>query len=701
MWVPALLALACSSCVIAEPNELEDASWGGVVRASNDFGLSLYTTLANGSDGNLLFSPWSLSRVLTMVLLGARNETAAELSRALALDSVGDAHVALAAQRKQAEQLGKSDELATTSMALTRVGDPVSAEYLANLDRYLDDGGVMQVDFSRADELLSRVNGEVSRLTGGRIRDALRRSPDPLSKLLLLNAVHFKSVWAKAFNPNDTFDGIFRGATRNTPTRMMAAKGKFRLSYDGAAYVLELPYTGDSSLVVALPRNRFQKDLEDVELRLPELLTAPPAELRSLELELPALLRNSTVRRRHNSHDAMERCAVVALLLVVAAADREAVSRASNALGLSLYRELAESDSKGGNVFLSPVSVAAILGMVQLGARGRTRQELDKALAGGSNKLGKASGDDLAAGFGQLLKDLRAEKGYDLRIASAVFIASGLPIFERYKKDLDKHFGSGIYSADFAGNGREAAQDVNNWVRDMTEDRIPEILERPLPPSAPLLVLNAVYFRGLWLNPFNPNETRKVDFYNRGTRAVPADMMHVKEELVYAYSDTLDADILELPYQGDRVVMVLVLPRKRDGLEDLERRFALEPVREALAGAVTRKVDVQLPKFQLQLSYSLRSVLRSLGVREAFNAQGANLSGISASRRLSLDEVLHKALLDVDEQGTEAVALSSGIVRHSRPPEEEVQFKADHPFIFFIEDVRSQTLLFLGRLQEV
>lgn len=399
----------------------------------------------------------------------------------------------------------------------------------------------------------------------------------------------------------------------------------------------------------------------------------------------------------------MKRYAAVVLLLVVAAtrADQEAVSRASNDLGLALYRKLTEVDSKGGNVFLSPVSVAAILGMVQLGARGRTRQELDEALAGGANKLGKVTGDELAAGFGQLLKDLRAEKGYDLRIASAVFIASGQPIFERYKKDLDKHFGSGIYSANFAGNGREAAQDVNNWVRDMTEDRIPEILERPLPPSAPLLVLNAVYFRGLWLNPFKPNQTQKVDFYNHGTRPVPVDMMHLKDELVHAYSESLDADILELPYQGDRVVMVIVLPRKRDGLEDLEKRFALEPIRDALAGAITRRVDVQLPKFQLQLSYNLRSVLRSLGVREAFNAQGANLSGISAARRLSLDEVLHKALLDVDEQGTEAVALSSGIVRHSRPPEEEVQFKADHPFIFFIEDVRSKTLLFLGRLQEV
>uniref|UniRef100_A0A4D5RYQ0 Putative serine protease inhibitor n=1 Tax=Ixodes scapularis TaxID=6945 RepID=A0A4D5RYQ0_IXOSC len=309
MWFPALLALASSCCVVAEPNELEDPSYGGVVRASNDFGLTLYTTLANGSDGNLFFSPWSLSRVLTMVLLGARNETASELSRALSLDSIGDADVALAAQRRQAQQLGKSDELATTSMALTRVGDPVSAEYLASLDRYLDDGGVMQVDFSRADELLNRVNGEVSRLTGGRIRDALRRSPDPLSKLLLLNAVHFKGVWAKAFSPNDTFDGVFRGATKNTPVRMMAAKGKFRLSYDGAAYVLELPYTGDSSLVIVLPRNRLQRDLQDLEHRLQELLMAPPAELRSLELELPQLSLHSSLDLK----DALQQMGVRAL----------------------------------------------------------------------------------------------------------------------------------------------------------------------------------------------------------------------------------------------------------------------------------------------------------------------------------------------------------------------------------------------------
>lgn len=269
----------------------------GVAKASNDFGLALYRAYANASStGNLFFSPWSLSRVLGMVLLGARNETAAELSRVLAVDRFEDPAAALSAQSEMAKHLlTSSSELASTSIALTRAGDAVSAEYRANLDQYLDDGGVMEVDFSRSEDLLSRVNGEVSRLTGGRIKDALRRSPDPLSKLLLLNAVHFRGVWEKAFNPNDSFDGIFRGATRNTPVRMMSGKGKFPLAYEGDAYVLELPYTGESSLVLALPRRRNHKDLSDIEARLEQILVTAKPELRSIEVELPKLTVRSSL----------------------------------------------------------------------------------------------------------------------------------------------------------------------------------------------------------------------------------------------------------------------------------------------------------------------------------------------------------------------------------------------------------------------
>lgn len=327
----------------------------GVAKASNAFGLSLYRAYSNASaTGNLFFSPWSLSRVLAMVLLGARNETAAELSRALAVDRFEDSAVALAAQSELARHLlTSSSELASTSIALTRAGDPVSAEYRANLDQYLDDGGVMEVDFSQSEDLLSRVNGEVSRLTGGRIQDALRRSPDPLSKLLLLNAVHFKGVWEKAFNPNDSFDGLFRGATRNTPVRMMSGKGKFPLAYEGDAYVLELPYTGESSLVLALPRRRTQKDLRDIEARLEEVLVNARPELRSIEVELPKM----TVRSSLDLKEPLKKLGVKALF-----SERYANLRGMQAEG-GLYVEdvhhgaALELDEKGTVASASTVAI--------------------------------------------------------------------------------------------------------------------------------------------------------------------------------------------------------------------------------------------------------------------------------------------------------------------------------------------------------
>lgn len=325
----------------------------GVAKASNDFGLALYRTLANSS-GNIFFSPWSLSRVLAMVLLGARNETAAELSRALAMDNFDDAMAALAAQRKLARHLlTNSTELASSSIALTRVGDPVSAEYRANLDQYLGDGGVMEVDFSRPEDLLSRVNGEVSRLTEGRIQNALHRSPDPLSKLLLLNAIHFRGIWQKAFNPNDSFDGLFRGVTRNTPVRMMIGKGRFPLAYEGSAYVLELPYTGESSLLLALPRRRSVKDLSDIENRLEQILLSARPELRPIEIEIPKL----TVRTSLELKEPLKRLGVKALF-----SERYADLRGIQAEG-GLYvedvhhRAALEMDEKGTEASGSTVAI--------------------------------------------------------------------------------------------------------------------------------------------------------------------------------------------------------------------------------------------------------------------------------------------------------------------------------------------------------
>lgn len=385
-------------------------------------------------------------------------------------------------------------------------------------------------------------------------------------------------------------------------------------------------------------------------------------------------------------------------LLMGAVADPrlETISKVYNDLGVAMYRRLGQL---GPNVLLSPLSVAAIIGMVHLGARGTSLDQIESAV--GYREAG-VTGTEAHVGFQRLLDDiLTGTEHYDLSVASAVFVSAGLPVFEKYREELSKYYHSGLYSADFAGNSVEATEDVNAWVRDMTQDKIASILDRPLPPSVPLLVVNAVHFKGKWQDKFNRKDTTRASFYNRGTEEVQVDMMNQRAELVHAFSAELDAQLLELPYHGERVVLVLVLPAQRTGLANLEGNFSVNAVTKALESAVTQRVAVSLPRFRLQEAYSLKGPLQALGLRRIFHTTEANLTGIAARPPIALDEVLHKTILEVDEEGSEAVALSGGIVRHSKLPPKEVVFTVDHPFLFFIEDIRSKTILFIGRVQEL
>ncbi|XP_064479489.1 intracellular coagulation inhibitor 1-like [Ornithodoros turicata] len=387
---------------------------------------------------------------------------------------------------------------------------------------------------------------------------------------------------------------------------------------------------------------------------------------------------------------------IVVCLLWAVTASQESFTKIHNDFGVALYHKLGEL---GHNVFLSPLSVATIVGMVHLGARGSSRDQLEAVLGYQDAAI---SGEEAHVAFRELLgRILAGKKGYDLTVASAVFVSAGTPVFEKYQKDLAKYYQSGLYSADFAGSSVEATEDINSWVRDMTGDKVPSILDRPLPPSVPLLVLNAVHFKGKWENQFHVSNTEKETFYNRGTDPVKVDTMKQTAELVHAFSTELDAQILELPYVGDRVVMVLVLPTEKTGLPSLEKKFSLDAVRSALESSVQHRVTVSLPRFKLQETYNLKKPLQALGLRRVFEKPGANLTGIAPRPPLALDEVLHKALIQVDEEGSEAIAVSGGIISHSRLPPKDIVFQADHPFLFFIEDVPTKSVLFIGRLQEL
>lgn len=275
----------------------EPFSSSKVVRASNAFGFSLYKALGNESS-NLLFSPWSLSTVLTMVYLGARNTTAKQMARGLHLrDFFGDeaaGPVVFSGHRDESDLLrgnNVQEDFLSSSITLTRSGDKISRAYLSNLEKYFG-SGVFHVDFSEGDKVLRLVNSQVSELTKGKIPEMLRKSPDPLTTLLLINSVYFKGIWEKMFNPNDTTPGTFYGADNETNVDMMHLKSRFHFAYDRNAgcYVLQVPYSGSNMCLLIVVPAKADRNLHRLDGHLSaDFLDAMVGRLepRSLELSLP------------------------------------------------------------------------------------------------------------------------------------------------------------------------------------------------------------------------------------------------------------------------------------------------------------------------------------------------------------------------------------------------------------------------------
>ncbi|XP_064479488.1 intracellular coagulation inhibitor 1-like [Ornithodoros turicata] len=267
-----------------------EGSSSKVAKASNAFGFSLFQSVQRSED-NLLFSPWSLSTVLSMVYLGARNKTAAQLAQALQLNHFfGDEDGVFNAYRDEAELLrgnNVQDDFLSSTITLTRSGDKIARSYLSNLEKYFS-SGVFHVDFSEGDKVLRLVNSQVSKFTKGKIPQMLHKSPDPLTTLLLLNSVYFKGVWEKSFN--DTAPAVFYGAKNETTVDMMHLKSDFNFAYDRASgsYVLQIPYSGSQiSFIIVLPAKN-ERNLERLQLSAEFLDTmCERLEPRSFELSLP------------------------------------------------------------------------------------------------------------------------------------------------------------------------------------------------------------------------------------------------------------------------------------------------------------------------------------------------------------------------------------------------------------------------------
>jgi serpin B len=375
-----------------------------------------------------------------------------------------------------------------------------------------------------------------------------------------------------------------------------------------------------------------------------------------------------------------------------AANDIESVAGGNTAFALNLYARLKTAD---GNLFFSPYSISTCLAMTYAGARGDTAAQMAQTLHFDPNQ------NQLAASFGELQTQLNTEqkkKGIELDIANGLWAQKDQPFLPAFLDVAKQSYGANLKQVDFRTHADIARTEINDWVDHKTKGKITGLIQPGvLGPATRLVLVNAIYFNGSWAREFDKHSTTKAPFTVTPQQKPEVPLMDLTADFKNAEVDGLQ--LLELPYAGDDLSMIVLLPRELDGLKGVEDLLNTQTLDRWLAQAREQKVAVSLPKFKLSAQFSLAKPLAEMGMTDAFSPS-ANFSGVDGERDLFISAVVHKAFVDVNEEGTEAAAATGVVMRMTAVmmPRPMPIFRADHPFIFLIRDNHSGSIFFLGRL---
>ncbi len=361
----------------------------------------------------------------------------------------------------------------------------------------------------------------------------------------------------------------------------------------------------------------------------------------------------------------------------------------SNKFGIDFYRTLLQQKT---NLCFSPISLQITLATAYAGARGKTAEEMAKVLYVPKNSQSYHNA------FLTLFKNLdtrQTAKSYQLFINNSMWVQKGYDLFPNYVSFVQKNYHSIIGTVDFTGNLEKACRTINDRVAKETNGKIREIANRNNTPALTRLSLvNTIYFNANWSYPFRRRETKSSPFYLLDGRKMRCQMMNKADAVLYYEDSCLQA--IELPYSKD-ISMLIILPKKYDGLPQLEKTFSCETVAritDKLKLSDEGEIDIYLPKFSIKEDIDAKSSLQSLGIKNAFIPGKADFSGMTWRENLYI-EVIHSAYIRVDERGTEAAAVTNMPIPTGCS---DAVFKADHPFLFLIRDNQTGLILFIGRL---
>jgi serpin B len=367
---------------------------------------------------------------------------------------------------------------------------------------------------------------------------------------------------------------------------------------------------------------------------------------------------------------------------------KETVVAANNQFAFDLYKQLSKNDD--GNIFYSPYSISAALAMTYEGANGETAKEIQSVFHFPETNI-------LRPNFATIYNEINKENAeHELKTGNALWIQHDFPLLEEYIERVENYYGGKAALLDFVNEAEKSRQTINSFIEEQTNGKIKDLIPVGyLNDMTRLVLTNAIYFKGTWQWQFDEADTQEGIFRISDSKTVETPMMHMNpEDVEFNYAQINDLQILELPYKGDKISMLILLPE--ENLEVIESDLTAKKIEEYKSQMRPTELNsISLPKFEFDTKYFMSNTLSELGMPTAFLGS-ADFSGITGRKDLFISEVIHQAYVKVNEEGTEAAAATAVVMELSMAPMNV--FNANHPFMFIIQEKDSGNILFLGRV---
>ncbi|MBW2987151.1 serpin family protein [Candidatus Woesearchaeota archaeon] len=362
----------------------------------------------------------------------------------------------------------------------------------------------------------------------------------------------------------------------------------------------------------------------------------------------------------------------------------------NNQFAFDLYHKY--KDEYDSNIFYSPYSISTALAMTYEGARGKTAEEMQDVFHFPDEDIRRP-------GYARIYNEInKKDKGYKLSTANALWSQEKFGFLPDFMGTVEQYFGGRATNLNFISNPEGSRKIINDWVEENTMGKIKDLIPRGVITGMTRLVLtNAIYFKGTWVKQFEKKDTKDEDFYVDETKIIKAPTMRLTgEEAEFNYGETDELQVLELPYEGEDLSMLILLPK--EDLASIDSYLAPEALNALKQSMYEQRVDIYIPKFKFETKYMMNEDLKQMGMPTAFS-MAADFSGMTGDTSLYISAVIHQAFVEVNEEGTEAAAATGVVISlKSAMPTQPKVFRADHPFIFMIQQKDTGNILFMGRV---